>query len=294
LLGVLLLALVGAAPAADSASSVVLGTSPPGATDNCGNGAGNETIVPMNLDSTSPQYVATFDAVATSMTYSAASAPAGAQVRAVFARPAAAGSYTVSAKSELFPMVAGTVTTYPIRVSVQVGDYLGLNVKGAGVSVACYYLDDGSSIMESGSDVDSTSTLLPGISGNPGFPDISAVIEPDADRDGYGDASQDLCPTSALTHGACPPLDTTITSKPPRKTHKHKVKIGFSSPDPTARFECALDSKKRFTPCTSPRKVRAGLGKHTLLVRAVDPAGAVDPTPAKVSWRVQPRPSAPH
>jgi len=32
---------------------------------------------------------------------------------------------------------------------------------------------------------------------------VQAVMEPDADRDGYGDETQDGCPTQASTHGAC-------------------------------------------------------------------------------------------
>jgi hypothetical protein len=33
---------------------------------------------------------------------------------------------------------------------------------------------------------------------------VSGIVEPDADHDGFGDQSQDLCPTDASTHGACP------------------------------------------------------------------------------------------
>jgi Ca2+-binding RTX toxin-like protein len=34
---------------------------------------------------------------------------------------------------------------------------------------------------------------------------ISSVLEPDADKDGFGDESQDGCPTNASTQGQCPP-----------------------------------------------------------------------------------------
>jgi hypothetical protein len=34
---------------------------------------------------------------------------------------------------------------------------------------------------------------------------LAAVVEPDADGDGYGDETQDQCPQSAATQGACPP-----------------------------------------------------------------------------------------
>jgi hypothetical protein len=34
---------------------------------------------------------------------------------------------------------------------------------------------------------------------------LNADLEPDADGDGFGDITQDGCPTSAATQGACPP-----------------------------------------------------------------------------------------
>jgi hypothetical protein len=34
--------------------------------------------------------------------------------------------------------------------------------------------------------------------------DVSAVLEPDADHDGFGDETQDQCPTNGSTHGPCP------------------------------------------------------------------------------------------
>jgi uncharacterized membrane protein YgcG len=37
---------------------------------------------------------------------------------------------------------------------------------------------------------------------------VSAVVEPDADGDGYGDETQDGCPTDPSTHGPCPPPPT--------------------------------------------------------------------------------------
>ena len=33
---------------------------------------------------------------------------------------------------------------------------------------------------------------------------VSAIVEPDADHDGFGDETQDACPSSALAQGACP------------------------------------------------------------------------------------------
>jgi hypothetical protein len=42
-----------------------------------------------------------------------------------------------------------------------------------------------------------------------------ADIEPDADRDGYGDVTQDACPSVAATQGACPPRPPPVVTPTP-------------------------------------------------------------------------------
>jgi hypothetical protein len=48
----------------------------------------------------------------------------------------------------------------------------------------------------------------------------NADVEPDADGDGYGDETQDQCPTNAGTQGACPPTPTTTTPSKKKKCKK--------------------------------------------------------------------------
>jgi len=80
--------------------------------------------------------------------------------------------------------------------------------------------------------------------------------------------------------------ETTIDKAPKNRTGKHKAKFRFSADEP-ATFECSLDSKRNFQPCTSPRKYkRLDDGKHKFFVRATDAAGNVDQTPAKDRWKV--------
>jgi hypothetical protein len=117
---------------------------------------------------------------------------------------------------------------------------------------------------------------------------INADIEPDADNDGYGDETQDKCPTNP-GDGRCPDTDppqTTITKGAPNKLDGHKVKFEFKSSERDSTFECKLE-KKPFKPCTSPRTVkRLDKGKHRFKVRAIDEAGNVDPSAAKDKFKV--------
>ena len=113
-------------------------------------------------------------------------------------------------------------------------------------------------------------------------------VEPSApgDASAPGDSGPGGSNASAPETDLDPP-ETTIAKAPKRKTAKRKAKIEFSSSEPGSTFECKLD-KRDFGPCTSPAKVKKlRRGKHRFLVRAIDAAGNVDPTPAKAGWRVR-------
>jgi RTX calcium-binding nonapeptide repeat (4 copies) len=74
-----------------------------------------------------------------------------------------------------------------------------------------------------------------------------------------------------------------------KKVHRGpRARFTFGSPIGGATFECQLDGGS-FVPCTSPyaiRTKRLAKGRHTLAVRAVQPAGNADPTPSTFTFRV--------
>lgn len=83
----------------------------------------------------------------------------------------------------------------------------------------------------------------------------------------------------AFTVDTAPP-ETTIDSGPPALTTDSTPTFTFSSDDPGATFECSLDSGP-FASCASPFTTPSlGSGSHTFVVRAIDPSGNVDPSPA--------------
>jgi hypothetical protein len=57
---------------------------------------------------------------------------------------------------------------------------------------------------------------------------MQAIVEPDADNDGFGDETQDLCPSNATIQGACPAPASTTSSKK-RKCKKKKKKRSAES-----------------------------------------------------------------
>lgn len=100
----------------------------------------------------------------------------------------------------------------------------------------------------------------------------------------------------STTQGAAPPGLTAPRvrkEKGPKaivsiRKAKAIVSFTFSSSPVGATFQCKLD-KGLFKSCRSPLSVRAGVGKHTLTVRAVSSAGAS--APATYSFTVRKRKS---
>jgi hypothetical protein len=79
--------------------------------------------------------------------------------------------------------------------------------------------------------------------------------------------------------------ETTIENGPKSRTKAKKAHFGFTSSTAGATFECSLD-RAAFVPCTSPRTVKVGKGKHRFTVRAIA-SGLTDPTPASYNWKVK-------
>jgi N-acetylneuraminic acid mutarotase len=79
---------------------------------------------------------------------------------------------------------------------------------------------------------------------------------------------------------------THLTAAPEPLTSQREATFAFESDDASATFECSLDGAG-FSRCASGGVLEAlDSREHELLVRAVDPAGNVDPTPASHVWTV--------
>jgi hypothetical protein len=79
---------------------------------------------------------------------------------------------------------------------------------------------------------------------------------------------------------------TSITRRPPQRTTDRTPTFVFRSSEAGSRFQCKLDGRS-YRGC--PRRFTAGRlspGLHVLLVRAIDPDGNRDRTPARDTFRV--------
>ena len=83
---------------------------------------------------------------------------------------------------------------------------------------------------------------------------------------------------------------TTISAAPTGAALATTATVEFASNEPGSIFECSLDGQP-FVACTSPRTwTQLAVGAHAVRVRAVDPVGRTDPTPATAAWSVTPPP----
>ena len=98
-----------------------------------------------------------------------------------------------------------------------------------------------------------------------------------------GTASQAV----TLSRDATAP-ETTLTNQPPNPATSQTASFTFTSSEPGSSFACKLDLGD-WTACVSPVTYsNLALTAHTVLVRATDLAGNLDPTPASFSWTINP------
>ncbi|HEU4737543.1 MAG TPA: hypothetical protein VFS54_00515 [Solirubrobacterales bacterium] len=127
-------------------------------------------------------------------------------VRPQVYRAAGGNQYTLVGEGGEFSVATGT-SAFATRIPVQAGDHVGIagRYEGEAIGLFCQTFAVG--------DVMAYTDESPAIGGNATFDQatgyrapISAVIEPDADNDGFGDETQDACPQSAAFQTPCPPV----------------------------------------------------------------------------------------
>jgi hypothetical protein len=280
LLATPLLAVSGSAGAAPTA--ITLGETAVSPVVTCGGGG---TVIQRAVAPGGASYTVPGQGVVTSISVQT-NPNAGQTVRlGVFGAPTGA-VYPVMAKSATFALVPSTLNTFPVQVPVQAGWTIGAQFTGTNVACGVQTFTAADDLYFSGDSLDGASVNSGALGGGSAdfHVNLSAVWEPDTDGDGYGDVSQDLCPQSAVSHVACVP-DTTVGKKPAKHGTHRTVKVKFTSSIAGSTFTCKLDGKSA-KPCTSPYKPKVKLGKHTITITAISPAGQADPTPAVVKFKV--------
>lgn len=157
------------------------------------------------------------------------------------ASPVGAAAFTVVGESGFASVPDPILYSFPIRIPVQAGDRLavatGPNAAAAPPACNVGTATPADEVYE-GPDFATGGTLNPF---NTFRINVAAVMEPDADGDGYGDETQDNCKGSNGPNNGCPATKAgTGTSKKKCKKRKKKGKKGSA-----AAKKCGKGKKKK-------------------------------------------------
>lgn len=182
-----------------------------------------------------------------------------------FLRPRVLSSDTGGAAGDfIYPPNVAAILTYQTRLSITKGQYFGVDVvggngapivftnAGAGNTTVFFpLLPPGATVATVKSAASNLETL------------VSADIEADLDGDGYGDQTQDQCPTDKSTQGPCPkapPAGTGTTTPPPTTTTPTGTPSGTTPSEPLSVALSSLDGSAIFPGRSSlARALRKGL-----------------------------------
>jgi hypothetical protein len=107
--------------------------------------------------------------------------------------------------------------SFDARIPVQAGDRLGLYGTTPSGAMNCMTSSAQDVIGVSVGDVPPGSAQVFSVEKSSSRVAVSALVEPDADHDGFGDETQDRCPQSAAVQVACPPLSVDAVAEPPSR-----------------------------------------------------------------------------
>src|SRR5262249_48277211 len=114
-----------------------------------------------------------------------------------------ASTLDVVAKSDVQFPVANQLKTFSSRVPAQTGEVIGFYFPSPSFVACATAPAPGYTMVFVSGDVAPGTNNLAFTSTPSVHLDLSARLEPDADHDGYGDETQDQCPTDASTQGPC-------------------------------------------------------------------------------------------
>jgi hypothetical protein len=164
------------------------------------------------------------DGVITSWSYQAGSNVEGTLKLKMF-RPLGVNDYRAVGADQARAPAANALNTYTTRIPVRQGDKIGVHAENIPVSSNVSAPQNSTAFFDGDLADGSSATFIPSTSTGRRT-DISAVLEADVDVDGFGDTSQDACPTDASTQAACSASpDAKACEAARKKLKKAKAKL---------------------------------------------------------------------
>jgi hypothetical protein len=159
-----------------------------------------------------PYVVGPGGGVITSWTFHAVNTATAAQLR-LFAPGPGAGRFTLIAETPYHSFTLGETATVPTQIPVAAGMHLGVAVSAGdedyitGVTGDHVSSNPDFNLPIGGSELVTTSDQR--------HANIAAIVEPDADHDGYGDETQDQCPSDPAKQTSCSVPTPPVSPSPP-------------------------------------------------------------------------------
>ena len=114
------------------------------------------------------------------------------------------GQYSIVGESTATTPSASSTQTFASRIPVGTGDYLGMSVLSGSADCRFSTANYADAVRESSTvDPPVGSTITVSTSHPNSRLDVRSVVEPDKDSDGFGDTTQDACPTDPTTQSLC-------------------------------------------------------------------------------------------
>jgi hypothetical protein len=159
-----------------------------------------------------PYVVGLGGGVITSWTFHDVTVPTSAKLR-LFVPGPGPGQYTLVAETPYRSFKAGETATTLTRIPVAQGTHLGVAVTAADQDYITGYTGDH---VSSNFDVNAPIGASQLVStSDERHANIAAVVEPDGDHDGYGDNTQDKCPSDPAKQAGCGAPPIPAAPKPP-------------------------------------------------------------------------------
>jgi hypothetical protein len=186
----------------------------------------------IQIGSPGNSYTVPSDGVITSWSFEAHPTEDTPPLKLKMMRHVTGDDYLTVGDSQRETVMPGVLNTWPTRIAVKAGDF---PAHGYSDTTFGYRSPPGYVTTEiSGSPGDpamdpppGTTTTFESPSSSSHQIDVSAVLEPDADRDAFGDETQDKCVGSAGTANGCP---STVTIKKLKQRGDKKLKATVTVP----------------------------------------------------------------
>jgi hypothetical protein len=124
-------------------------------------------------------------------------------------------AFTFMSSSQTVTATGAGVETFPTQLPIQAGDYVAFTVTPSSrIGLSPASTGDTTGAFDPSTPDGGTASLSQPPEPKSVFA-YNADVEPDADHDGFGDETQDQCPTNAATHGPCPPPPPPPDTTPP-------------------------------------------------------------------------------